>query len=638
MAEILPHLKGPEDVRRLPPADLPRLAEEIRERIIETVSHNGGHLAPNLGVVELAISLHRVFKSPVDKIVWDTGHQSYPHKLLTGRGMEFHTLRRPGGLSGFCKRTESPHDIWEAGHAGTAISAALGMAMARDRLGRDHAVVAVVGDGALTAGMSFEALNNAGQAGSRLIVILNDNSMSIAPNVGAMSSYLTRLRAEPAYLRLKEDLTHAIERIPRVGPAMSRTAERVKDSIKQFILPGMLFEEWGFTYLGPVDGHHLPSLMEVLGNAKRIAGPVLVHVVTVKGKGYAPAEESPEVFHGIGAFKRKNGEAKPGGGVPTYTAVFSGALVELGSRHRDICAVTAAMPEGTGLKEFALRFPERFFDVGIAEQHAVTFAGGLAVAGLRPVVAVYSTFMQRSYDQILHDICLQKLPVVLAVDRAGLVGADGETHQGAFDLAYLRHIPNLTVAAPRDENELVRLLNFAVTHDGPVAIRYPRSRGEGVLIEDEPSLPIIGRGDVLRRGRDVAIIAVGPMVYRAMEAAEMLVAKGLEATVVDARFVRPLDVELIGEVARSTGAVLTLEEHSVRGGFGSAVAELLSEQGLPEVRLRIMGLPDRFITHGDREDLLSRFGLDARGIAIAASILAGGKSRRRISARRAARR
>ncbi len=621
MGELLKGIRGPEDLRHLDLAQLAQLAAEIREEIIGTVSRRGGHLAPNLGVVELTIALHYVFASPRDKIVWDTGHQCYAHKLLTGRLGAFPTLRSQGGLSGFCKRRESVHDVWEAGHAGTAVSAALGLATARDLLGQDGHVVAVVGDGALTAGMSFEALNNAGQAGTRLIVVLNDNSMSIAPNVGAVASYLMRLRSDSNYLRLKEDLTRFLERIPRLGRAMNRTAARLRDSVKQLFLPGMLFEELGFTYLGPVDGHHLGALVEAFRNARRLDRPVLVHVVTRKGKGYPPAEARPDVFHGVGPFDARTGRLAEAAGPPSYTAVFGRALVRLAERRREVCAITAAMPEGTGLSPFAQRFPDRFFDVGIAEQHAVTFAGGLASAGLRPVVAIYSTFLQRSYDQVLHDVCLQNLPVVFALDRAGIVGADGETHQGAFDLAYLRHIPNMTVSVPKDENELQHLLATGLAHPGPFALRYPRGAGVGVPLDPEPAPLPVGEGEVLRQGREVAILAVGPLVYAALEAAERLAGEGLAPWVVNARWVKPLDEELILRLAGECRALVTVEDGCRAGGFGSAVLELLAAHRVTDVRVAVLGLPDAFVEHGEREALLARFGLDAAGIAAAVRAL-----------------
>lgn len=616
--ELLARLRGPEDLQGLSLDELKRLAQEIRACIIATVARNGGHLAPSLGAVELAIALHAVFSSPRDKIIWDTGHQAYAHKLLTGRLERFHTLRQPGGISGFCKRRESPHDVWEAGHAGTAISGALGFARARDLRGEQYHVVAVVGDGALTAGMSFEALNHAGHEKARIIVVLNDNSMSIAPNVGAISTYLSRLRAEPALARMRDDVTRMLERVPRVGPTMARAAERFKDSIKQLFLPGMLFEEMGFTYLGPIDGHDLAALIGILRDARHVPGPVLVHAVTRKGKGYGPAEEHPEAFHGTGPFDVATGKRASSGGPPTYTDVFAAALVQQGEKRPELVAITAAMPEGTGLARFRDRFPDRCFDVGIAEQHAVTFAAGLAAAGLRPVAAIYSTFLQRAYDQVLHDVCLQRLPVVFALDRAGLVGADGETHHGAFDLAYLRHIPNMVVMVPKDENELVHMLETALGLDVPAAIRYPRGAGEGVAVDPVPAALPVGRAEVLRRGRDVALLAVGPLVYEALRAAEILARRGVEATVVNARFVKPLDADLISSLASETGAVVTAEEHAVQGGFGSAVLEALAARGLSGVAVRLLGLPDEFIPHCDRRATLAALGLDAAGIARAA--------------------
>lgn len=615
MDRILARLSGPADLKRLSPAELSGLAEEIRAEIIDTVTDNGGHLAANLGVVELTIALHFVYDSPRDKLIWDTGHQSYAHKLLTGRQKRFPTLRHSGGLSGFCKRRESPHDPWGAGHAGTAISAALGFARARDLLGQAHDVVAIVGDGALTSGLSFEALNNAGSAGSRITVILNDNSMSIAPNVGAISAYLTRVRTDSVYTRLKEDMTRFVEQIPRVGPSIARTAERLKDSVKHLLVPGMLFEEMGFTYLGPVDGHNLPVLIAVLRDASRLKGPVLVHVLTQKGRGYGPAEERPDTFHGIGPSRPpERGRGAAGAKPPTYTEVFGRTLVDLAAARPEVVAITAAMTEGTGLQGFASAYPARFFDVGIAESHAVTFAGGLAAAGLRPVVAVYSTFLQRSYDQVVHDICLQRLPVVFALDRAGIVGPDGETHQGLFDLAYLRHIPDMSILVPRDENELRHALLTAIEHrGGPIALRYPRGAGRGVPLEEPRVLPW-GRAEVLRRGGDAVLLAVGPLVYEALAAAERLARDGVEVTVVDARFVKPLDAATIETLARETGVIMTIEEHALQGGFGGAVLELLADLGLTGIRVRTLGLPDRFIEQGERGEILARHGLDADGI------------------------
>ncbi len=622
---ILARLRGPEDLAGLGVDELNRLAGEIRQEIVDTVARTGGHLAPSLGVVELTLALHKVFQSPRDKIIWDTGHQTYAHKLLTGRWERFGTLRQPGGLSGFCKRRESPHDLWEAGHAGTALSAALGFARARDRRGEDHHVVAVVGDGALTAGMSFEALNNAGHEKTRIIVVLNDNSMSIAPNVGAISSYLSRLRVGPAYTRFKDDLERWLGQIPRIGQGLARTAERFKDSLKHVLLPGMLFEDLGFTYLGPVDGHHLPSLLSILRDATRLNEPVLIHVVTRKGKGYGPAEARPDAYHGTGPFDVATGRPLQRPGPPTYTEVFGRTLAQMAANRPEVVAITAAMPDGTGLQEFARACPDRCFDVGIAEPHAVTFAAGLAAAGLRPVVAIYSTFLQRAYDQVLHDVGIQRLPVVFALDRAGLVGADGETHQGLYDIAFLRHIPGMAILAPKDENEMQHALATALAcEDGPVAVRYPRGAGRGVALDAAPRPLPWGRSQVLREGGDVAILAAGPLAYAALEAAEILAGEGVDAAVVNARFLKPLDGELITDLARRTGAVLTVEEHTVRGGFGSAVLELLSERGLWGVRTRVMGLPDAFVEQGDPAEQLAACGLDAAGIAAAARDLLRG--------------
>lgn len=620
---LLERINGPENLKGLSLEELRQLAAEIRAELVGTVARTGGHLAPNLGVVELTLALHRVFNSPADKIIWDVGHQCYVHKLLTGRQGSFKTLRQSGGLSGFPKREESPHDPFNTGHSSTSLSAALGMALARDLRGEKHEVIAVIGDGAMTAGMAFEALNHAGHLGTHFIVVLNDNEWSIANSVGAMANYLSRLRTSNTYARGKEKFKRLLRSWPPAGPKMLKAAERLKDSLKYLLLPGMVFEELGFTYLGPIDGHDLLALQEVLLRAKRISGPVLVHVLTKKGKGYRPAEENPDLFHGIGPFDVTTGCPKDEGSVPTYTAVFGKSLVRLAAQDESIIAITAAMPSGTGLEAFAREYPQRFFDVGIAEQHAVTLAAGLAAAGFKPVVAIYSTFLQRAYDQVVHDVCLQGLPVVLAIDRAGLVGEDGETHQGLFDLAYLRHIPQMTVMVPKDEDELQHMLYTALNLDGPAALRYPRGRGLGVPLAEEPRLLPVGQGEVLREGKDLAILAVGPLVYEALAAADDLVARGIEAAVVNARFVKPLDRELILSLARRTGFVITVEEHTTVGGFGSAVLELLAAEGVRDVAVLCLGIPDVFVGHGRPADLRARFGLDARGIAAAAEKLLG---------------
>jgi 1-deoxy-D-xylulose-5-phosphate synthase len=616
---ILEQIEDPGDLRGLKKDELVELAKEIRKLLMRVVANNGGHLASNLVVVELTLALHSVFNSPIDKIIWDVGHQSYVHKLLTGRREKILTLRRYGGISGFPKRNESIHDAYGTGHASTSISAALGMAQARDLEGKNYHVIAVIGDGALTGGMALEALNHAGDLKSKLIVVLNDNKMSIDSNIGAFSNYLNRLRTDPMYYKLKEDLEYILRRIPAIGEKMVKSAERLKDSFKYFLVPGMLFEELGFKYLGPVNGHNIDDLQAVFNSAKKLNGPVLIHVLTEKGKGYAFAEEEPNRFHGIGPFNPQNGlpHAKSPQ-IPTYTKVFSDTLVELAAKDKKIVAVTAAMAGGTGLFSFAERFPERFFDVGIAEQHACTFAGGLAASGFKPVIAIYSTFLQRAYDQILHDLCLQRLPVVLAIDRAGVVGEDGETHQGLFDYAYLRHIPGIVIMAPRNENELRHMLNTAISYkDGPIALRYPRGKGEGITLEEPQDLPI-GRGELLRKGNDLLFLSSGAMAIPVMEAVERLFWQGINATVVNVRFIKPLDKELILSLASRIQRVITVEDHVLSGGFGSAVIELLEEAGLTNIAVRRLGFPDRFIEHGKREQILAKYGLDADGIYEAA--------------------
>lgn len=623
----LPQITGPQDLRGLSPEALRELAAEMRQSIVETVARNGGHLGASLGAVELTLAVHTVFSSPEDRIVWDTQHQTYGHKLVTGRFASFPTLRQPGGLSGFLKRRESPHDQWEAGHAGTSLSAALGMAAARDLRGEHHAVVALIGDGALTAGLALEALNNIGQSRRRLIVVLNDNGMSISENVGALPTYLARLRTEPAYLRLREDLNWILQRVPLIGPPMARTVERVKDGLKHLVVPGMLFEELGLTYLGPVDGHNLAAVQGVLQQARQVEGPVLCHVVTVKGKGYAPTEEKPEASHSFGGtFDPRTGRVhRKAAGHPSYTRVFSDTLIAAAARDETIVGITAAMGGGTGIDRFAERFPERAFDVALAEQHAVTFAAGLASRGLKPVVAIYSTFLQRAYDQIVHDVAHQALPVVFALDRAGLVGDDGATHQGVFDLAYLRHVPGLGIVVPRDEAQLQRALVTALGRsDGPTALRYPRGEGTGAALCADPAPLAWGRGEVLsERGRDCLLLPLGPMCGEAERAAATLQERGISVTVVDACFVKPLDVELLVPLAQRCGAVVTIEEHVAQGGFGGAVLEALSAAGVV-VRTRVLGLPDRFIDHGKREAILAECGLDADGIVAAVCSLLHG--------------
>ncbi|GAB6876008.1 1-deoxy-D-xylulose-5-phosphate synthase [Thermaerobacter litoralis] len=624
LAEILPRLQGPQDLKAMDEGQLRQLAAEIRRVIVETVARKGGHLGASLGVVELTLALHKVFDSPRDRIVWDTGHQAYPHKLVTGRYHRFHTLRETGGLSGFLKRQESPHDIVEAGHAGTSISHAVGLARARDLRREDYHVVAVIGDGALTAGMAFEAMNHAGHLGTDLIVVLNDNSMSIAPNVGGLARYLTQIRTDPTYGRMRAELERVLEQLPRVGSQALRWLHRFKDSLKYLVVPGMLFEALGFRYIGPVDGYRLRDLIRVLESTKAMRGPVLVHVITQKGKGYAPAEGDPWTWHGPKPFNPATGKMEPGrpGEPPSYTGVFAQTLVELARSEPRLVAITAAMPDGTGVATFARAFPDRAFDVGIAEQHAVAFAAGLALNGFRPVVAIYSTFLQRAFDQVVHDVGLQRLPVIFAIDRAGIVGADGETHQGLYDIAYLRPLPGFVLMAPRDENELRHMLKTAVAYEaGPVAIRWPRGHGVGVPLEEPRVLPI-GRAELLRAGRDVALIAYGPLAHAALAAAERLAAEGIDAAVVNARFAKPLDEELLADVLSTTGRGVTVEEHVLAGGFGSAVLEMAARRGLA-VPIRCLGVPDRVVEHGDPGHFRALFGLTPEGIAQAARELVG---------------
>ena len=613
MTEIL-KLENPVAVlKELPASELPQVAEEIRDVIVRTVSANGGHLASSLGVVELTIALHRVFDSPTDKIVWDVGHQAYAHKLLTGRYDRFHTLRQLDGLSGFPKRAESPHDCFDVGHSSTSIAAALGIATARDAKGGDEKVVAVIGDGSLTAGLAFESLNQAGHVKKDLLVILNDNEMSISPNVGALSSFFSRQLTSDFFVRLKRETENFLDSVPKVGKDLRRLAKKAEEAVKGFLTPGMLFEAFDFDYVGPINGHKLDELIQTLENITHMDGPVLMHVVTKKGKGYPPAEQNPSIYHGVGPFDLETGEVIKTSGPPSYTSVFGKALAEMAEQDERIVAITAAMLEGTGLKSFAERCPERFFDVGIAEQHAVTFSAGMASRGLKPFVAIYSTFLQRAYDSVLHDVCLQKLPVTFALDRGGLVGADGPTHHGVFDYSYLRPLPNLVFMVPRDENYLRHALVTAQGFDGPFAFRYPRGAGTGVM-EEAASALTIGKGDKLRDGKDCVIFALGTEVPEAMAAAELLEAEGLSVAVVDPVFLKPLDRELLVAEALRTGCVVTAEENVLRGGFGSAVLELFCDEGI-HVPVRRIGLPDKFIEQGSQTELRERYGLHAGGIA-----------------------
>ncbi|MDO0822934.1 1-deoxy-D-xylulose-5-phosphate synthase [Desulfosporosinus nitroreducens] len=617
---LLEKIHEPKDLRGLNLTDLNSLAQEIRQEMIKVVSKNGGHLAPNLGVVELTLALHRIFNSPHDKIVWDVGHQTYVHKLLTGRLKQFKTIRQYKGLSGFPKRGESAHDSFETGHSSTSISAAVGFAKARDVLQESHHVVAVIGDGAMTGGMAYEALNHAGHSETNVIVVLNDNEMSISPNVGAMSTYLNRLRTDPLYDKRKEDLEYLLKRIPGIGPQVAKLAAKAKDSLKYLLVPGLLFEELGFTYLGPIDGHDLALVEKVLDQAKNKKGPVLVHVVTCKGKGYKPAEENPDIFHGIGPFDPETGKVTKKPAPPTYTAVFGETLCQLARENPKIVAITAAMPGGTGLNEFAKELPDRFFDVGIAEQHAVTFAAGLAFGGLKPVVAIYSTFYQRAYDQVLHDVCLQQANVVLAIDRAGIVGDDGPTHHGVFDISFFRIIPNLVFMAPKDENELRHMLYTAIKHDGPVALRYPRSAGQGVTLDKKLKQIPIGKAEVLRDGRDVTLIGIGLMVNTCLLAAQELSYRGVDAAVINLRYINPLDRKLLSHYAQLTKKIITIEDHSLKGGMGSAILEFLEEEGIDGVTVERLGYPG-FVDQGSIPHLFTVHGLSTKGIVQAAERL-----------------
>jgi 1-deoxy-D-xylulose-5-phosphate synthase len=612
---FLEKINSPADLKALSRSELPILASEIRKVIIDVVSKNGGHLAPSLGVVELAIAIHYVFNAPSDKIIWDVGHQSYAHKLLTGRRKRFHTLRQHDGICGFTRMSESPYDAFSTGHSSTSISAGLGIACAK-RLKNDKSkVIAVIGDGSMTAGLAYEGLNQAGDINKNIIVILNDNDMSIAHNVGALSSFLSRTFSAKYLQDFKKELKDFLKSLPKVGDDIYQFAKRSKESFKTFITPGMLFEAFNFEYFGPIDGHNLNHLIDILNNIKCLNEPVLLHVSTKKGKGYPPAEKNPVYFHGVGCFNADTGESlNKECSVPTYTQVFGETLFQMAKKDERIVAVTAAMPEGTGLVKFAKAYPERFFDVGIAEQHAVTFAAGLATEGLKPVVAIYSTFLQRAYDQILHDVCIEALPVVFAIDRGGIVGDDGATHNGVFDLSYLRSLPNMVVMAPKDENELARMLTTSLAHKGPIAVRYPRGDVEGVKIEKRDIPLPIGKGEVLQKGNDVLILAIGRSVSEALAAHSTLAKKGISATVVNCRFVKPLDADLIGALAGEIPRIITVEENVRQGGFGSAVLECLSDQGVMGFHLQCIGIPDTFVEHGPQKILRSKYGIDASSI------------------------
>lgn len=621
MSQLLDRINSPDDLKALDTAELNQLAGEIRQRIVETVSRNGGHLGPNLGAVEICLAIHTVIDSPRDKVIWDVGHQAYPHKLVTGRRDVFHTLRTYGGISGFPRIVESPHDAFGTAHAGTSISAALGYALARDRRGEDYHVVTVTGDGAMTAGMAFEALNHAGDVGTALVVVLNDNEMSIARNVGALSDYLTRIRTDPTLDRARNDLESLLSKIPAIGAPFVKAAERLKDSLIRMLIPGRFFEELGFSYYGPIDGHNIPMLQRVLREALGKRRPVVVHAITQKGRGYLPAERDPGKLHAMKPVVISGSANKVDRQPPSYSHAFADALIEFAKEDDRIVAITAAMPDGTGLDRFQKVFPDRLYDVGIAEQHAVTLAGGLALGGLKPVVGIYSTFLQRAYDQVMHDICLQNLDVTFGVDRAGLVGDDGPTHHGCFDIAYLRTLPNVVLMAPKDEVELRDMLRTALDYPGPAFVRYPRGHGRGLPVDRPAKALPVGRGEEVRSGRHVAIIALGPWVYEALEAAQELQKKGIDAAVLNPRFVKPLDRELILSVAERVGGIVTVEDGSLAGGFGSAVLECLADAGVTGVPVRRIGIPDRYIEHGALPLLYRECGLTVDNIVRTAESL-----------------
>jgi len=604
MYALLETINSPQQLRKLERKQLPELARQLRAFLIESVAQTGGHLSSNLGVVELTIALHYVYDTPDDRLVWDVGHQTYPHKILTGRREAMNTLRKPNGIAGFPRRSESEYDTFGTGHSSTSISAALGMAVAAQQQGLERRAVAIIGDGAMTAGMAFEALNNAGAMDANLLVILNDNDMSISPNVGALNNYLARLLSGKLYDRM----WRSGEKVLRTMPPVLEFAKRAEEHVKGMMTPSTLFEEFGFNYIGPIDGHDLDTLVATLHNIRQLKGPQFLHVVTQKGHGYQPAEDNPGKYHGVGKFDPSNGDSVGANSKKTYTQVFGEWLVDMADQDQRLVGITPAMCDGSGLNDFAEKYPERFFDVGIAEQHALTFAAGMACDGLKPVVAIYSTFLQRAYDQLIHDIALQNLPVVFAIDRAGLVGADGPTHAGSFDLSYLRCIPNMLVMTPSDENECRQMLYTAYQHDGPSAVRYPRGNGAGVAIAGKMSALPLGRGLIRREGKKAAILAFGSMVYPALQAAE-----SLDATVADMRFVKPLDLDLIKDLASRHELIVTVEENVIGGGAGAAVMEALQDLGMT-VETLCLGLPDTFIEHGVHETMLANCGLNCEGI------------------------
>ena len=611
---VLEMISRPADLKNLSPEQFPQICKEIREKIISVISNVGGHLASNLGVIELTVALHYLLDTPRDLIVWDTGNQAYAHKLLTGRQEQFHTIRQYGGLSGFCKREESEYDTFNAGHAGTGVSAAVGFVEAREQRKQSHKVVCVVGDGALTSGLTMEGLQHAGGLNRDLLVILNDNQMSISKNVGAISAYLNRTITGEFFDRVTEETKRVLGKMPHIGEQVQRLAGRAQELVKGLLLPGLLFEELGFRYVGPIDGHQFEHLLPTLENVLKLEGPTLLHVVTKKGLGYGPAMDDPVWFHASSPFDRDTGRPKRKSARPSYSSFAVNTLIQLAREDPRIVAVTAAMSEGTGLAAFKNVFPERLYDVGIAEQHAVTFAAGLAAQGMRPVIPIYSTFLQRAYDQVVHDVATQNLPVTLCIDRGGLVAEDGTTHHGAFDLAYLRHVPNMVVMAPKDENELQHMVKSCISYDRPAAVRYPRGSSLGVDMEPMPQVLPLGKGELLREGTDIALVAIGVTVHQTAAAAERLQQEGISAAVINARFVKPIDGDLIAAVAREVKCLLTVEESTAMGGFGSAVLELLSEKGIINLPTKCLGLPDWFIEQGPQDLLREKYGLTADGI------------------------
>lgn len=614
---LLDKVNQPCDIKSMNTQELEQLASEIRTFLIEQLSSTGGHLAPNLGVVELTLALHYLFDSPKDKFIFDVGHQSYVHKILSGRKDQFGTLRKYKGLCGFVKRSESEHDVWEAGHSSTSLSAAMGMAIARDAKGENNRVIAVIGDGAMTGGMALEALNHIGHEQRKLIVVLNDNEMSIAPNVGAIHNYLGKIRSGKHYMKAKEEVEQLLKRIPAIGGTLAKSIEKVKDSLKYLVMSGILFEELGFKYFGPIDGHHLPILLEALKQADNVDGPVLLHVVTVKGKGYQPAEIDSHTWHGISPYKIESGKVlKAVGAPPMYTEVFGSTLIELAEQDERIMAITPAMPGGSGLLPFAKQFPDRMIDVGIAEQHAATMCAALAMEGMKPVYAVYSTFLQRAYDQVVHDICRQNVNVIMAIDRAGFVGADGETHQGVYDIAYLRHIPNLVIMMPKDENELRHMLKTAVDYEeGPIAVRYPRINGVGVAMDTELKPLPIGKWEIVREGKHLAIAATGPMVELAEEAAAVLAKENIQVRVINARFLKPLDEEMLLQAANEHMPLIVVEEGCEAGGLGSAILECYAKHKQYGIPVSLMAIPDVYIEHGSVKEQRAEVGLTVENIA-----------------------